>query len=190
MRTKLFTLIAAIAFTFGATNAFAQEGGKGEPKGSNQGTVNLTIELIPIQTLVVNETQKNVVLKYETQKDYADGVSSEYAEHLTVTSTGAYEVKVKAEKDVFETDDKTGLNVIPTWDVVITSSGAEGKTYSEKNLSGVEDKVIVESINGGVDQKINIKYAAKGGNEYLINNYVKGKKVTLTNIVTYTIAPK
>lgn len=190
MRTKLFTLIAAIAFTFGATNVFAQEGGKGETKGSNQGTVNLAIELNPIQTLVVNENQKSVILKYETLENYEKGVSSVNAGHLTVTSTGAYEVKVKAEKDVFETDDKTGLNVIPTWDVVITSSGAEGKTYSEKNLSGIEDRVIVESTDGGVDQKIDIKYAAKGGNEYLINNYVKGKKVTLTNIVTYTIAPK
>lgn len=192
MRTKLFTLIAAIAFTFGATNVFAQEAGDGgtTPVVTNEGKVNLTIELNPIQTLVVNESQKNVALKYETLEHYEKGVSSENEKHLSVTSTGGYEINVKALDFTYDTN-ADNLNKISLSHIGLVTSGSTiNKAYT--SLSGLTngDQQIVLSDFGGVGEEYNVTYSAKGANEYLKNNYIKGEQVKLHTTVTYTIVAK
>ena len=59
--------------------------------------VTLNVKLHPIQTLVVNESQKTVDLDYKTEVDYATGVSSKVlVDHLTVYSTGGFKVTVRS----------------------------------------------------------------------------------------------
>ena len=190
MKTKLFILFAAIAFTFGTANVYA-DGGEGTGTTTpalNEGKVTLTVELNPIQTLVVNESQKNVKLTYLDLDDYSKGAESENEEHLTVTSTGAYEVKVQSEKDVFYTDTEN-LNVIASADIQIIATGAskDGDVFSTKNLASNEARTIASSTEGGISKSINVTYKGAGDNKYLVENFVRGKKVTLTNTVTYTI---
>lgn len=191
MKTKLFILFAAIAFTFGTANVYA-DGGEGTGTTTtalNEGKVTLTVELNPIQTLVVNESQKNVKLTYLDLDDYSKGAESKNEEHLTVTSTGAYEVKVQSEKDVFDTDDTENLNVIASADIQIIATGAskDGDVFSTKNLASNEARTIASSTEGGISKSINVTYKGAGDNKYLVENFVRGKKVTLTNTVTYTI---
>lgn len=188
MRTKLFILFAAVAFTFGTTSAWAQEETTATPV--NQGTVNLAIELNPIQTITVNSESNNVVLEYKTLTDYQEGVSSVNEKHLKVTSTGGYEINVKAADFTYDTD-ATDLNKIELSHIGLATTGvSDNKLYTPLSGLTTSDQQIVLSDFGGVDQEFDVTYSAQGGNEYLANNYVKGNQVKLHTTVTYTIVAK
>ncbi len=58
--------------------------------------VTLNVTLNPIQSLIVNPQQKTVDLTYSTKADYLNGVISKQENHLTVFSTGGFEIKVKS----------------------------------------------------------------------------------------------
>lgn len=58
--------------------------------------VTLNVKLKPIQTLVVNNIQTTVNLEYSSKEDYSTGVTSTNADHLSIYSTGGFEVKVKS----------------------------------------------------------------------------------------------
>ena len=196
MRTKLFTLIAAIAFTFGATNVFADEGKGGTtPVVTKEGKVNLTIELNPIHSIEVNSGQETVNLVYSTAKDYEEGVTSTNKDHLKVISTGGYTIQVKATDFIYTNGYKEGMNKIGLSHITLLTSGSEdNKTYTELNggegssLSN-ESKTIVASTYGGFNEVFNVTYGAQGSYEYLKNNYVNGETVNLNTTVTYTLVP-
>lgn len=186
MKTKLFILFAAIAFAFGTSKIYAQD--------NPEGDVTLKVQLDPLLSLKINEGQKTVLLHYKELKDYADGVKSENSKHLTVTSTGGYEIQVKAENFTYTSGNTENLNKIDLSHITLTTTGSkEDKTYAE--LSGEtglsnDYKQIVLSNFGGVDDEFNVTYAAQGLNEYLKNNYVKDETVTLQTTVTYTVISK
>lgn len=152
--------------------------------------MNLAVELNPIQTIEINPDSRDVMLRYESLDDYNNGVSSVNAKHLKVTSTGGYEIKVKAADFTYDTD-ATGLNKINLSHIGLVTSG-ETKDKSYTPLTGLtkEDKQIVLSNYGGVNQEFDVTYSAKKDNEYLANNYVKGNQVKLHTTVTYTIVAK
>ena len=94
-------------------------------------TVTLNVKLKPIQTLLVNPAQKIVDLIYTTAADYSGGVSSTQADHLTVYSTGGFEVKVKgANANIVNGSKNIAANTI----TITASNGANnsvtGATYS------------------------------------------------------------
>lgn len=157
---------------------------------TNSDNVTLNVRLHPIQTLVVNSGQKIVDLNYVTKADYAGGVTNPNADHLTVYSTGGFQVKVKSSKAALEnvvagngsTIASESISVIPT----AGTGGFANATYSEKKLT-TEDQTIVSSTIGGVDKKISVAYKGAGAEEYL-NNYVAGQNPTIYSTqVTYTI---
>ena len=61
-----------------------------------QSSVNLTVKLNPIQSITVNNQQSDVILDYVTKSDYESGVSVLLQDHLTVFSTGGFEIKAKS----------------------------------------------------------------------------------------------
>lgn len=185
MNSKLLMLLAAVLLTVGATNVYAQETNK-------EGTVNLNVKLHQIQTLVVNQSQSIVDLEYTTKEDYFSGVSSKQQDdHLTVFSTSGFKVTAKALAANF-TGVSGNTNVIPTTDISIAATAGsnnnlEGTTLPSTNLSDAEAITLISSEKGGRDLNYNVKYSAKGGDEY-INKYVKGENPTVyTTTVTYTI---
>lgn len=199
MKTKLFILFAAIAFTFGTANVYA-EGGEGEgagTTGSNQGTVTLNVELHPIQTLVVNAAQNTVNLVYRTEADYADGVSSAKENHLKVTSTGGYVVNVQAVdfSNISENvdEDPAVMNKVNLTQIGLKADGDtdnSNRTFATLTKLENADQALVTSARGSVGEEFNVTYSAAGGNEYLLNNYVKGEVVIWQTTVTYTITPQ
>ena len=150
-------------------------------------TVNLNVKLKPIQTLVVNNGQKNVDLEYVTKDDYANGVASMNADHLTIYSTGGFQVKVKSAGSEMQNNGKK----IQANSILITASaGSEavnGAQYSQNVPLSQSESILVTSNTGGVDKKISVNYKGAGANTYL-DNYVASQNPTIYSTeLTYTI---
>ncbi|GEN74325.1 hypothetical protein [Chryseobacterium hagamense] len=155
----------------------------------NAQTATLNVRLKPIQTLVVNTAQKTVNLDYNTKQDYADGVTSQNADHLTVYSTGGFQVKVKSGNSALQNGSKSiQANTIQ----VKASAGTNpvnGAQYSPFSALGAET-TLVTSATGGVDRTISVDYKGASQNTYL-DNYVAGQNVSVYTVeLTYTITPQ
>ncbi|SFW25708.1 hypothetical protein SAMN02927921_00762 [Sinomicrobium oceani] len=153
----------------------------------NYDEVTLNVKLSPIQTLVVNQNQKTVNLEYDSKEDYENGVSETKQDHLTVYSTGGYQVKVKSSGSQLI---GTSKNLDASTVKIVASAGSnpanEAQYASSQSLSA-DDKVIVSSSTGGVDKNFNVTYVGAGADAYL-NYYVAGQTPTVyTTSVTYTI---
>lgn len=130
----------------------------------SQNSVTLNINLYPIQTLVVNAEQKSIDLAYNTRGDYKNGVVSEQKDHLTIYSTGGFQVKVNAVASS-ETD-TTFQNI-----AVIPSSGSKplnnlNVVYTQKNISEVEQPIIL-ATKGAMNKNVNISYKGAGDDAFV-----------------------
>ena len=154
--------------------------------------VTLNIKFQPIQSIVVAGSQKEVNLVYASKNDYANGVQSEQQNHLTVFSTGGFQVSVSTDKDNFE---RAGGGTIPVKDVIVkantgTKTNSATHTFPEVALSK-SPQALITADAGGNELTYNVTYdntAAGSGYKY-INNYIHDDSETLyTATVTYTIA--
>jgi len=153
----------------------------------NLNTVTLNVRLNPIQTLVVNNSQKIVNLDYVTKDDYANGVSSLNPDHLSIYSTGGFQVKVKAANSALQNGNKSIQANTIRIKASAGTDGINGAQYAQNAaLSGNEINLVTSTL-GGVDKKINIEYKGAGANAYL-NKYIAGQDPTVyTTELTYTI---
>jgi hypothetical protein len=153
----------------------------------NAQNVTLNVKLKPIQTLVVNPSQKDVNLEYATTADYANGVASVNADHLTIYSTGGFQVKVKSAEAAMQNGGKNiQVNTIKVTATAGTNAVDNAKYVAAVDLSNNET-TLVSSTTGGVNKKINIEYKGAGADAY-INNYIAGQNPTVyTTTLTYTI---
>lgn len=170
MKKFIFTALALVGF--GALSAQ---------------TVTLNVRLKPIQTLIVNTAQKTVNLDYSTRDDYANGVTSTNADHLTIYSTGGFQVKVKSASAALQNGAKTiQANSIQ----VKASAGTDpvnGAQYAALTPLSATESTLVTSSVGGVDKKISVEYKGAAANTYL-DNYVAGQNPSVyTTELTYTI---
>lgn len=177
-----FISIYLVALFFSGT-VFAQT------ENASSGSITLNIKLYPVQTITINESQKEVTLSYETKKDYELGVSSEMNDHLTIFSTGGFEVKVNTPRGDLEGTKKT----IEASDILITASKGSNNNlnaqYSAERLK-TSESTIIQSATGGVDQEFNINYRAEGQDKY-INHFSKDENPTLFSTrVVYSITSK
>jgi len=154
---------------------------------ANAQNVTLNVRLKPIQTLVVNSSQKVVNLDYATTDDYANGVTSVNPDHLNIYSTGGFQVKVKSANAAMQNG---GKNIQANTIQIKATAGSEavnGAQYSQNVQLSANETTLVTSTNGGVNKKISIEYKGAGANAYL-DNYIAGQNPTLyTTELTYTI---
>lgn len=152
-----------------------------------QQTVTLNVRLKPIQTLIVNNSQKVVNLDYVTKDDYTNGVTSVNNDHLSVYSTGGFEVKVKSANSALQNG---GKNIQANTIQIKATAGSEavnGAQYAQNVQLSANETTLVTSTKGGVDKKISIEYKGAGANAYL-DNYIAGQDPTVyTTELTYTI---
>lgn len=155
----------------------------------NAQTAILNVKLRPIQTLVVNASQANVDLEYVTTADYASGVTSSQQDHLTVYSTGGFQVKVKAAEATMQTGNKT-IQVSTIG--VKASPGSQGQEvtnaqYAQNVQLSNQEAILMSSSNGAVNKKISVEYKGAGANAY-VDNYIPGQNPTVySTTLTYTI---
>jgi len=154
---------------------------------ANAQNVTLNVRLKPIQTLVVHNSQKTVDLEYKTTDDYANGVSSVNADHLTIYSTGGFQVKVKSANAVLQNGNK---NIQANSIQVKASAGSDavnGAIYTPNLMLSATETTLVSATSGGVNKKINVEYKGAGANTY-IDNYIASQNPTIyTTELTYTI---
>lgn len=149
--------------------------------------VTLNVRLHPIQSLLINPSQKVVDLDYMDKNDYLNGVSSEQQDHITIFSTGGFQITVKNDNSIINAH---GKNIDASTLKIKAENGSQpiagNPEFQERELSPTE-KFIVRSNVGAVDKTFNVKYTGAADNTY-IDNYVAGQTPTVyTTQVTYTI---
>ena len=154
-----------------------------------QSSVNLTVKLNPIQSITVNNQQSDVILDYVTKSDYESGVSVLLQDHLTVFSTGGFEIKAKSSNPSLISSGRE----IALSDITITPFDGSTKPLNNSQYSPVmlsqSNQTLVSSSKGSVDRNFNVSYAAKGDYEY-IDMYVSGQPNEFKTIVQYSIVPR
>lgn len=156
-------------------------------EGSND-KVSLNIVLYPIQTIVVNSNQKVLDLEYLSEEDYQSGVSTNQADHLTIYSTGAFNVNVESVDDKMMGKDKN----IAVSDIKITASKGSNNNlpsveYAANVLLSAAAASLVRSKTGGVDQTFDVMYEAAGDDKYINHYDVDDSPTVFTTTVTYSI---
>ena len=161
---------------------------------SKTANVTLNVNLYPLQSITVNPSSSVVDLDYKTSADYLGGVNKTEANHLTVFSTGAFDVKVMS-NDVSLTG-PSGTTAIPLSDIkILASQGTTATTSNPLTFTGsVVTLSATEQVIGGSSTygsgNIDVNYKAAGNNEYL-SRVVKGTTPTVyTASLTYSIIAK
>lgn len=148
-----------------------------------QNSVTLNVNLYPIQTLMVNTSQKDVNLEFKTREDYRNGVVSQQQDHLTIYSTGGFQVKVSAVTAAIDKDVLSNISIMP-------SSGSKPLNqshviYTGKNISEIEQPII-SATKGAIDKNVNISYKG-AGNDALVGFTKNNTPVNQSYTVLYTI---
>ena len=157
-----------------------------------QTTTTLNVKLHPIQTLVVNPAQNQVNLNYQSTEDYLNGVVSTQQDHLSIYSTGGFQVKVKSASNSLESISSAVTSTLEANTIqILASNGTAGINGAEFFSTALQDDVneglIIKSLVGGVDKTFNIEYKGAGGDQY-VNLYNSAETPTVySTVVTYTI---
>lgn len=160
---------------------------------SNSDGVTLNIRFLPVQTIEVRPVQKNAELIYATIEDYENGVSVTFDDHLTVTSTGGFQVNVVANDAYFSSTKSSGR--IPVSEIVVIATNGSDNTepYVYNNVSlSTKPEFLINSKLGGRDLKYNVTYDnTSSASKYIENFAVNGSKETIYKAeITYTITSK
>lgn len=184
MNNKQKLLILLLITFFDPARAHAQTSA-----ASSDDKVTLNIILHPIQTLMVNAGQKQVDLEYRTIEDYQNGVINEQIDHLTICSTGGFDVNVTTSDEHFS----GSTTSIEVKDVKITASkgsinNLDDVVYGAGVLLSTLPTGILRSQTGGIDQTFNVKYESAGEDAF-INHHddADDNPAIFTTTVTYSI---
>ena len=161
---------------------------------SSSDGVTLNIRLKPVQTIIVNTSQKNTELQYLTKEDYNKGVLVTLSDHLAVTSTGGFQVDVVSMDANFT---RSGSNdVIPVSEVVVSAqNGSEnGLSHNFSNVAlSINPESLISSESGGRNLKYNVTYdnTAGSSDKYINLNAGEDKLDVLYKAdIIYTITSK
>ncbi|TDQ73399.1 hypothetical protein [Sphingobacterium yanglingense] len=153
-----------------------------------QTNVRLNIVLNHVQNLTIHPDQNAVTLTYNDLEDYRRGVEVVKNSHLTVFSTGAYEVKVKLANEEFvklggQPTDRLLMPQIKIKARPVIADQQVVLTTGELSAAGGR---IISSDKPAFDAIYDVTYQGPGGEE-LIRYAEKNKTVVFTNDVLYSI---
>lgn len=158
--------------------------------------VTVNINLKKFQTLTVNQSQ--VDINFDSEDHYQNGASSEVmTDHLTVSSTGAFQVKATAVVPEANTTTGKEMGVATSSPLSIVTSAGTKALESASYVNDIEllnNTSVVSSTKGQFQKDINVQYKANRAdfvNLGLINNgYVSNDENTnqYKVQVTYTIS--
>jgi hypothetical protein len=166
---------------------------KAEGGPTNTDNVTVNIKFSPIQSIVVTSAQKNVDILYASTDHYNNGVSVTKDDHLTVFSTGGFQVSVGTTTANF-TRAGAGGGDIPVADVTVKAANGSTTnpepTFADVALS-TTPAALITTTKGGRDLKYSVTYDnTEGGSDKYIDKYISsdGTESVYTATVTYTIA--
>lgn len=149
---------------------------------SSAGT-NLSVELQNIQSITINEAQNNVGISLTNASEYRNGKTSQQADHINITSSSNYEIKVSAASNLINEASSIDIGTV----TLTPSLGSVGAApVGSLNLNAVAlslgETTLVSSSHGDAQRSFNVNYKVSGGEAYL--NKPIG---TYSTLVTYTI---
>ncbi|WP_336834243.1 hypothetical protein [Sphingobacterium siyangense] len=154
---------------------------------SAQSPVRLNIVLNHVQNLTINPAQREVILTYNNLQDYREGVEVAQKAHITVFSTGAYEVKVKlANEEYINLASKSNGVILPNIKVRANPAQAEADLLLYTGKLNTQGETIISSDKPAFDTVFDIIYQGPGKEEF-IKYADQNKTVTFTNDVLYSI---
>lgn len=149
-----------------------------------EANVQLQIHLADFQSISLNESQKQVDVNFETVEDFIGGKTAGQANHLEISSTSQYEIKVSASSELEGETASIPVNTVS----LIPSFGDVGAAGSEIEFRDVAlstgAQTLVDSGSGDSRRSFNIDYKISGGQEYM--NKPEGSYKTT---ITYSILP-
>lgn len=145
---------------------------------------NLNVVLSDVRSITINPAQSTVALNFASSTDYLNGVFVNQAAHLEVTSTGGYQIKVKAATASLVNNTST----IPVSSITLTPTLSAGSTDEGVSLFPVPlsatQQPIITTTNGNSRIFFDMRYQASGGQDYI--NKASGTYVTT---ITFSIEP-
>lgn len=183
MRSFIFILSLILSTLLFVIDTYGQSSSDGV-------TVNIVFH--PIQTITVNSSQKNVELQYLTKEDYNEGVVATLDDHLTVTSTGGFQVNVSSVQEDF-TLSGSGESIS------VSDLSIRAINGTDNNLTQIFDNVIlstrpesiIKSGIGGVNLKYNVTYDnTAGASDKYVNLNLGNSEAIFSTEITYTITSK
>ena len=197
-QTKAIIYLSALilGFNLSVENANAQEGAQSVAIASDQ--VKLNIVLKPIQTILVNSSHDIVNFEYSSTNIYKSGVTKELGNHLSIFSTGGFEVSVKSDNESFKRVGGNTSLALSDMKIVASNGSKTNSSESYKTVTLSTATVnLIESTKGGRDLQYNVTYNnSAGGNDKYLNEYKyiatanTGKEAIFTTDITYTIIAK
>lgn len=170
---KMYAKIVAFIFCAFAWGGFAQ----------NLAGVNLSVELQGIQSITINESQNNVGISLTNASEYRNGKSVQQPDHIKITSSSNYEIKVSAASNLLSDASSIDIGTVTLTPSLGSIGTASADVISLNSVAlSLGDTTLVQSSNGDAQRSFNINYKVSGGEAYL--NKPVGMYSTL---VTYTI---
>lgn len=187
---KKFILFAAILFS---AVSFVKADGTDASSTTSEGKTKLTVKLMPIQTITIN--QSSVELLYDTEDKYKTGVTLLQSDHFKVYSTGGFTVGVKSAEDVL-----TGVGVgntekkISAETITVQASKGTGSTDLDIGTPSAialskAGSTLFSSDKGGVDLQFNVKYVGGTLKDYFDKLFNGSDASVFETTVTYSITP-
>ncbi|WP_294183592.1 hypothetical protein [uncultured Sphingobacterium sp.] len=154
---------------------------------SAQSSVRLNIVLNHVQNLTINPTQREVILTYNNLQNYKEGVEVTQKAHITVFSTGAYEVKVKlANEGYINLASKSNGVILPNIKVRANPEQSAADLLLYTGNLNTRGETIISSDKPAFDTVFDVIYQGPG-NEEFVKYAEQNKTVTFTNDVLYSI---
>lgn len=152
-------------------------------------SVRVSIIFHPIQKLTINPEQTNISLEYRTLEDYQRGVESTQRNHLTILSTGPYEVKVRLGLED-PAENTAGTHDVPNIRVsALPNAHSKNTNLQSQHLLNPVAHHLISSHHAAIDIPFDIRYEGMGNLTFasqLTGNDIK----TSENIVVYSIETK
>jgi len=152
-----------------------------EAQAASSATANLSVVLTELRSITV--ASPNVSIPITTAAHYQTGNATDVANHITVTSSGAYKITATSATANLV----SGSNNIPSNTITLTPTagvvnGGGTVTYAAQPLVSATPGTLVAGTAGTTSSSFNMKYTASGGSSYLV------PAGTYTTTVTYTVA--
>lgn len=153
-----------------------------------QGLVKLNIILNPVLNLTVHPQQTSTTLAYNTLEDYQNGVEVLNKEHITVSSTGPYEVNVRLVEGEFLQMGGPEEKKLQHPQIKITAIpvAPDASVQLQTATITTENQNIISGKNSVLNKVFDVSYQGPG-EEYFLEYISSSSPVQFSNTLLYSI---
>ncbi|HZH70549.1 MAG TPA: hypothetical protein VFD80_08875 [Flavobacteriaceae bacterium] len=148
-------------------------------------TAELSVAVDEVKSIIVNQSQLNVELVFDDYWTLVQGQRIDQSNHIEVTSTNEYEIKVYATSDLIGSTTTIPIDKVR----VVPVPGEYGFGSNQVNYSSVQlstqEQAIVSSNHGDVLRSFSIAYEVSG-----LESFEDLPSGVYSTTITYSIVSK